>query len=53
MNINDLIEYNLKTSNPIKPDETPLESPEKIIGNIMKNNKDISDLLIKMKNILN
>ncbi|MBL7002129.1 MAG: SAM-dependent DNA methyltransferase [Nitrosopumilus sp.] len=52
ININDLIEYNLKTSNPIKPNEKPLESPEKIINNMIKNNQDISDLLLKLNKLM-
>ena len=50
--VEDIKEYDLDIKNPNEPERDLLESPDKILNGILQNNKELSELFIKMKKLL-
>ena len=48
--VENIEEYDLDQRNPNREKEKSLESPDKILNDIVQNNKELSELFIKMKN---
>jgi len=51
--MDDITDYNLDVPNPYKEKEKVLESPEKILNNIIQTNKKFTDIILKMKQLHN
>jgi type I restriction enzyme M protein len=50
--VEDIVDYNVDRTNPNILDDKTLEAPEKILNDIIQNNKTFSDLIIEMKKFL-